>query len=147
MGVVWTFFLSSISYLFFLPLWETARYRLKYCLKGPLNPKQPTSQRFGPHISWLVGCFGLNGPLIIVQRTEKIGKSKNVLTTPTCTYCKCNRSLPYYHPNCRSLRHWKFTQDHRTTRPPQHSDQHLLNSNKNVSEFRTSTSRVYGCTS
>ena len=27
-------------------LWETARYRLKYCLKGPLNPKttnQPTS--------------------------------------------------------------------------------------------------------
>ena len=23
-------------------LWETARYRLKYCLKGSLNPKQPT---------------------------------------------------------------------------------------------------------
>ena len=26
-------------------LWETARYRLKYCLKGPLSPKQPTNQR------------------------------------------------------------------------------------------------------
>ena len=26
-------------------LWETARLRLKYCLKGPLNPKQPTNQR------------------------------------------------------------------------------------------------------
>ena len=25
-------------------LWETARYSLKYCLKGPLNPKQPTNQ-------------------------------------------------------------------------------------------------------
>ena len=25
-------------------LWETARYRLKYCLKGPINPKQPTNQ-------------------------------------------------------------------------------------------------------
>ena len=25
-------------------LWETARYRLKYCPKGPLNPKQPTNQ-------------------------------------------------------------------------------------------------------
>ena len=25
-------------------LWEMARYRLKYCLKGPLNPKQPTNQ-------------------------------------------------------------------------------------------------------
>ena len=23
--------------------WETARYRLNYCLKGPLNPKQPTN--------------------------------------------------------------------------------------------------------
>ena len=27
-------------------LWEVARYRLKYCLKEPLNPKQPTNQRF-----------------------------------------------------------------------------------------------------
>ena len=25
-------------------LWGTARYRLKYCLKGPLNQKQPTNQ-------------------------------------------------------------------------------------------------------
>ena len=25
-------------------LWETARYRLKHCLKGPLNPKQPSNQ-------------------------------------------------------------------------------------------------------
>ena len=25
-------------------LWETARYRLKYCLKGPLSSKQPTNQ-------------------------------------------------------------------------------------------------------
>ena len=23
-------------------LWETAQYRLKYCLKGPLSPNQPT---------------------------------------------------------------------------------------------------------
>ena len=25
-------------------LWDTARYRLKYCLKGPLSPKQQTNQ-------------------------------------------------------------------------------------------------------
>ena len=25
-------------------LWETARYRLKYCLKGPLSPKQPKTE-------------------------------------------------------------------------------------------------------
>ena len=37
----------SLVYHFSLlspPLWETVRYRLKYCLKGPLNPKQPTNQ-------------------------------------------------------------------------------------------------------
>ena len=32
-------------------LWETVRYRLKYCLKGPLNPKQPTNQSTGWYIS------------------------------------------------------------------------------------------------
>ena len=43
-GVVWTFLLSSILSPLSPSLWETARYRLKYCLKGPLNPEQPTNQ-------------------------------------------------------------------------------------------------------
>ena len=43
-GVVWTFFLSYHFTLLSPSLWETARYRLKYCLKGPLSPKQPTNQ-------------------------------------------------------------------------------------------------------
>ena len=43
-GVVWTFLLSSILSPLSPSLWETTRYRLKYCLNGPLNPKQPTSQ-------------------------------------------------------------------------------------------------------
>ena len=38
--VIYPFFPLSPS------LWETARYRLKYCLKGPLNPK-PTNQPNG----------------------------------------------------------------------------------------------------
>ena len=36
----------TLRYLFSLlspSLWEAARYRLKYCLKGPLTPKQPTN--------------------------------------------------------------------------------------------------------
>ena len=39
----------SLHYLFFPfspSLWETARYRLKYCLKGLLNPKQLTTNSF-----------------------------------------------------------------------------------------------------
>ena len=38
------FLLSSILSPLSPSLWETARYRLKYCLKRPLNPKQPTNQ-------------------------------------------------------------------------------------------------------
>ena len=38
----------SLTYHFSLlssSLWETARYRLKNCLKGPLSPNQPIKQR------------------------------------------------------------------------------------------------------
>ena len=38
------FFCLSFLFPFSLSLWETARYRLKYCLKGPLSPNQPTNQ-------------------------------------------------------------------------------------------------------
>ena len=34
-------------------LWEAARYRLKYCLKGPLNPKQPTNQPLEPSLIFM----------------------------------------------------------------------------------------------
>ena len=38
-------FFSLVYHFSFLSssLWETARYRLKYCLKGSLNPKQQTN--------------------------------------------------------------------------------------------------------
>ena len=35
--------------------WETARYGLKYCLKGPLNPKQPTNH---PVMTYTTVCIG-----------------------------------------------------------------------------------------
>ena len=57
-------------------LWETARYRLKYCLKGPLSPKQPTNQptytpqgehriRYGLHIDTLKPSDGQQQQLSI----------------------------------------------------------------------------------
>ena len=79
----------------------------------------------------LVGCFGFNGPLrqyfslyrAVSQREGERGEKgqrrvKMSKTTPTRTYCKRNMPLPYYHPNCRTPWHWKFTQHHRTIRPP-----------------------------
>ena len=89
--------------------------------------KQPPP---APTISWLVGCFGFNGPLRQYfslyqalsqrerERGERIDENKNVQTTPTRTNCKRNRPLSYCNQNCRTPRHWKFTQHHRTTRPP-----------------------------
>ena len=80
-------------------------------------------------LGWLVGCFGFNGPLrqyfslyrAVSQREgergERKDESKNVQTTPARTYCKRNRPLPFCYQNCRTPRHWKLTQHHRTTRP------------------------------
>ena len=59
-----------------------------------------------------------------------IDESKTVQTTPIRTYCKRNRPLPYYDPNCRTPWHWKFTQGHRTTRPPQAK---MRKSSRNIS--------------
>ena len=35
-------------------LWETARYRLKYCLKGPLNPKQSNPIQSNPRSKYFI---------------------------------------------------------------------------------------------
>ena len=43
-GCLDIFSLHYLSFPLSPSLWETARYRLKYCLKGLLNPKQPTNQ-------------------------------------------------------------------------------------------------------
>ena len=45
-GGLFGHFYSSLSFFSSLSpsLWKTGRYRLKYCLKGPLKPKQPTNQ-------------------------------------------------------------------------------------------------------
>ena len=75
-------FYSPLSFLssFSLSL-ETARYRLKYCLKGPFNPKQPTNQ-----------CTNLmHIPFILFK-----GISKSILINPSLNYMisfqceKCN---------------------------------------------------------
>ena len=54
-GVVWTYLLSTIFSPLSPSLWETARYRLIYYLKGPLIPNnQPTNHRRGVLLIWLL---------------------------------------------------------------------------------------------
>ena len=43
-GVCLDIFTLVYLFSFFPRFWETGRYRLKYCQKGPLNPKQPINQ-------------------------------------------------------------------------------------------------------
>ena len=63
----------SLIYLFsFLSpsLWETARYRLKYCLKGPLNPKQPTkifSKTFPRHVVNNLLATSFSSGIFVIQ--------------------------------------------------------------------------------
>ena len=59
--VVWTFFFLVYHFSFLSPsVWETARYRLKYCLKGPLSPKQPINQHQTKSNTWAANVKNSN---------------------------------------------------------------------------------------
>ena len=87
----------------------------------------PLSAEFWSFFCYQVGW--VNGPLrqyfslyrAVFQRGRKNRKDrpKQICpNNPTRTYCMRNRPLPYNFPQfCRTLRHWKFTQHLRTTRP------------------------------
>ena len=82
-----------------------------FCYPTSRGPRPITHIVFQTYLSWLVGCSGFNGPLRQYfslcrtvsqrerERKEVIDERKNVQTTPTRTYCKRNRPLPYYNPN------------------------------------------------
>ena len=97
----------------------------RHLLLGQWTDFKIISQKY--FLGWLVSCFRFNGPLRQYfslywavsqregERAEWIDQSENVQTTPTRTYCKRKRPLPYCNRNCRTPQHWKFTQHHRTT--------------------------------
>ena len=78
-------------------------------------------------VRWL---YGLNGPLRQYfslsgrlpkrwrKKKERIVESKNVQTTPPAHTASAIGSCPTIIQISRTPRHWKFTQDHCTTRPP-----------------------------
>ena len=60
-------------------LWETAPYRLKYCLKGPLNPKQPTNQLF----KRMLNAF-------VTRQGRKLQQEKNLIMEGLALISCCN---------------------------------------------------------
>ena len=64
--------------------WETARYRLKYCLKGPLSPTQPTNQPILP-VAFLGHWAMMLGKFPVPARPTDLDKSR------TRAYCGCSR--------------------------------------------------------
>ena len=53
-------------------LWQAARYRLKYCLKGPLSPKQPTNQRT-LSMKYFMLKFAISGKCYIITYNTLLG--------------------------------------------------------------------------
>ena len=82
------------------------------------------------YYSWLVGCFGFNGPLRQYfslyraasqsggERKRKYRREKNVRPAPAPTASTLG-PCPTLIQISRTPRHWKFTQHLRATRPPQ----------------------------
>ena len=62
-------FLSHLSFLS-PSLWETARYRLKYCLKRPLSPKQPTNRS----VSTFLFFVGWSGGAMVLGKLPLPGR-------------------------------------------------------------------------
>ena len=90
-------------------LWETARYRLKYCLKGPLNPKLPTYKK-----SSISGRLPERGR----KKREMIDERKMSKQPPPAPTASAVGTCPTIIQIVRTPRHWKFTKHYRTTRPP-----------------------------
>ena len=111
------------------PIYRTRVPRAQF-INTETYPSWQELPLIGTNFRWLVVCFGFSRPLrqyfsryrAVFQRERERGErkeeSKNVQTTPTRTYCMSDRPFPYYFPNCRTPRHWKFTQDHRNTHHP-----------------------------
>ena len=82
----------TLLYLFFNlspSLWETARYRLKYYLKGQLNPKQPTNQSFELNCSLTERVSDKGFPAISLKSLSRSA----IYTRPSVTRTRLTRLL------------------------------------------------------
>ena len=72
-------------------LWEMARYILKYCLKGPLNPKQPTNYLFHKNpVLLLIRVWHHTG---YPETTDAIENNKRYCNQTFCFYLLFNSCI------------------------------------------------------
>ena len=89
-------FFSRLSLLlsFSLALWETARYRLEYCLKGPLSPKQPTNQLYPACFltivssAWGFSLFKMAVSMILIIHSYALIQQLKYIRT-ALQFCNC----------------------------------------------------------
>ena len=76
----------------FPSLWETTRYRLKYCLKGSLSQNQPTNQNF--HNNLRIRLSPLKSP-ILRKHTNPFKRCGMYPSISKCNAkrCKCCKHL------------------------------------------------------
>ena len=79
------------------PLWETARYRLKNCLKGPLNPKQPTNQ---PFLKCFAGVLDIQRIALLNERPSYLGR---MFSHPLDKHYSFYRCLGFFYLGLPSL--------------------------------------------
>ena len=85
------FLLSSVLSLLSPSLWETARYRLKHCLKGPLSPKQPTNQPIQTAPTRTYCKRGWSGGAMVLGKLPVPGRPTCLDKSRARAYCSCSR--------------------------------------------------------
>ena len=81
-GGGWCLDIFTLLYLFspLSPsLWETVRYRLKYCLKGPLNPKSTNQPKKAYVVNFRLSYFPFLDVSILYKNNLMNKISKNML--------------------------------------------------------------------
>ena len=76
-------YIFSLVYHFSFSPWETGRYRLKHCLKGPLSPKQKTNQPID-------SCKPVTGAMALGKLSVP-GRPTILMTVGQGPNCDCSR--------------------------------------------------------
>ena len=82
-------------------LWETARYRLKYCLKGPLNPKQPTKETVQSAPTLVCNSYRMSARGAWIGTTSARGNVNSKRRQPRGVYIPRAEVIPVHAPRAR----------------------------------------------